>query len=1280
MWPFKKTTVVLGALLGFFLGFICFDAALAAPMISFEASSSVVPVNSATTLTWTVTDAVSCVASGAWSGSKNPVGGSEGTGNLTAGMKTFTLTCEDALLETTAINVVVTVADPPTLEFLAVGDNTIDYNTSLNLAWSSTGANSCKKEGDWTGTTTLSGNESTGNLISEKTFGIRCSGDGGEVYKDITVTISNPTLQVELDFSADSYFLDWGDKASLHWTATNADFCTASNAWTGSKDNIAGDFETSELTDDKVYTLYCANESGSNVTKNIPISVTPKVPLQVTVTATTPDANIEYSTKATIEWTSTNASYCKVYDAGWSSALSTSYTYTSKTLTNDRTFTVKCYGDIDASDTVFINVAPNPVPAPDLVLEADDDIIDYKTGTNLSWTTTDTTTLTASGGWSGSKSIPSGTEATGDLLTDTVYKLKAIGSGGSKTVSEDITVGDPIFPPDVTIWADDSDIAYNEITTVRWTSTDADWCKLSYDSTTLSVAINGSRSTGKLTTGKTYKVECGNSFNSTPVTTTVTVTPTGVKPTITMTADDNPVEYGTGTNVRWTTANATACYLNGGNVQLNHYSYTGSLYAPKTYTLSCYGPGGFNSDELTVDVTGAPIAVPVLNFWADEYDFYESGSTTLHWEAVDADECWASSESWSGDKSIPTGSELTKTLTETTLYEISCKNINGTVSDSLIITVGAANDVEIEFYADNTDIELNGSVNVTWNGKNANVCEAYSDPSVSGWPLMKRAADEEASTTVGPFTEYSTKLHLHCWNYTSEDWATVTITAGDPPPSITMDAPTPVAYNTPATIAWFADYSESCTASAIPAEPTWSGTRATSGLQQTSNLKQDTRFYLECVNADGVKNSTNRLVKVGSSNLTAPQISFTSNKYIATEGEAYDLSWNVTNATWCEANSVPDGLWSDTKNNVAGSESLIFSGDKQELVLTCGNSAGSMSAIVTVNKGGTELLLPSISFWADQMSLPVGGKTMLRWSTENATTCNASSVPVTSWAGIKTAGSGQQQTDALTVATRFELTCKNIEGGERTAFVDVNVGGPTPEVVVDFWSVGSDYDISLGESVTLAWTSENASYCYAIDPNGLFNGGQATSGSISMEPTVSTTYMLVCGNDGGQKTLTIPISVAKVIVCPSPARIIEIGNAIQLRAYFKQDADVAFSCSDTSGADEVTSGYGGFSIDWDSADSDVVEVNATGLATGLAYTELNGGPVTITAEYREAKGERGVIVSPPPVTCWKCSESKTCFSDITFPIDGNCPDETFDTMHECAKACRKPVDWQEVGL
>jgi hypothetical protein len=74
----------------------CPTVSYPSPTVDLKANgydgSVTVPYNSSVTLSWTSSNANYCVASGAWSGTKG-TSGSESTGNLTSGPKTYTLTC-----------------------------------------------------------------------------------------------------------------------------------------------------------------------------------------------------------------------------------------------------------------------------------------------------------------------------------------------------------------------------------------------------------------------------------------------------------------------------------------------------------------------------------------------------------------------------------------------------------------------------------------------------------------------------------------------------------------------------------------------------------------------------------------------------------------------------------------------------------------------------------------------------------------------------------------------------------------------------------------------------------------------------------------------------------------------------------------------------------------------------------------------------------------------------------------------------------------------------------
>jgi hypothetical protein len=160
-----------------------------------------VPYNTAATLSWTSTNATSCTASGNWSGSKS-LSGSESTGNLTASTN-YTITCTGPG-GTASDSVGATVQVPvPTVDLKINGsDGTISvpYNTAATLSWTSTNTTFCTASGNWSGSKSLSGSESTGNLTASATYTITCTGPGGTASDTVNVTVqSQPALYVALE-------------------------------------------------------------------------------------------------------------------------------------------------------------------------------------------------------------------------------------------------------------------------------------------------------------------------------------------------------------------------------------------------------------------------------------------------------------------------------------------------------------------------------------------------------------------------------------------------------------------------------------------------------------------------------------------------------------------------------------------------------------------------------------------------------------------------------------------------------------------------------------------------------------------------------------------------------------------------------------------------------------------------------------------------------------------------------------------------------------------------
>jgi hypothetical protein len=162
------------------------------PNITFTASSTSVTSGGSATLNWSATDTTSCTASDGWTGTKAS-SGSQSLTNLTA-TKTYTLTCTGAGGSANkSVTITVTAPPAPTLTFSASPTSVVSGSAST-LTWSSSNATSCTASDGWTGTKVTSGSESTGNLTTNKTYALSCTGAGGTINKSVSVTVTAPPV------------------------------------------------------------------------------------------------------------------------------------------------------------------------------------------------------------------------------------------------------------------------------------------------------------------------------------------------------------------------------------------------------------------------------------------------------------------------------------------------------------------------------------------------------------------------------------------------------------------------------------------------------------------------------------------------------------------------------------------------------------------------------------------------------------------------------------------------------------------------------------------------------------------------------------------------------------------------------------------------------------------------------------------------------------------------------------------------------------------------------
>ncbi len=171
-----------------------------APALTFSASPVSIAYNATSALSWNATNATSCVASGAWSGNKAVSGANVSTGALTS-TRTYSLTCSGSG-GSVSKSATVTVAPAPPKPTLSLTVNPVSVTSggAATLTWSAANASGCTASGGWSGSRAVSGNESTGELSSGKTYTLSCTGSGGSINKSVSVSVSATGSENGLDF------------------------------------------------------------------------------------------------------------------------------------------------------------------------------------------------------------------------------------------------------------------------------------------------------------------------------------------------------------------------------------------------------------------------------------------------------------------------------------------------------------------------------------------------------------------------------------------------------------------------------------------------------------------------------------------------------------------------------------------------------------------------------------------------------------------------------------------------------------------------------------------------------------------------------------------------------------------------------------------------------------------------------------------------------------------------------------------------------------------------
>lgn len=642
-----------------------------------NANPNPVPYGGNTTLTWSAfDDADECVASGGWSGVKK-IAGIAKQSNLTSS-RTYTMTCTGRGGSSVS-SVTVSVIPRPSGE-LTVEPNPVPYKGSATLSWSASDAVSCTAGGSWSGKKANVGTQSTGPLMSSKTYTLKCAGAGGTISKSVTVRV---LALPKGSLVAEPNVVPYNGIATLTWAGTgNATSCTASGGWEGVK-SAEGTETVGPLTKTETYTLVCSGPGGESRPRAVTVRVGSPTPTKPTAEFSAESGSIPYNTSPKLTWNSEGTESCTA-SGGWSGVKEPSGVENPSPITRSTTYTLNCRGGGGAvSQSVKVSVIALPTTG---VLRANPNPVPFGERTNVSWSASkNATSCVASGGWGGVKEI-SGTELVGPFETTQVLTLACSGLGG-ESAPQSLTVK---VLPRGEFSAVATEIVSGTRPVLEWKIDNATECTAS-GGWSGAKTISGTETVDAITRptlSKTYTLTCKGLGGTKTASVTVKLISL---PTGTFTASPTLVAHGGEATLSWSASNdATSCAASGDWVGANEAWNGGqdpigtktirNLAKTQTYFLTCYGPGGEIKKSVTIKVK------PFVDLAVEINPIPLNNTPKLSWTGLNADSCIP--EGWNG------GVELAKTgdmafvasyqavapIAVNTTYKLTCQNSAGKVS------------------------------------------------------------------------------------------------------------------------------------------------------------------------------------------------------------------------------------------------------------------------------------------------------------------------------------------------------------------------------------------------------------------------------------------------------------------------------------------------------------------------------------------------------------------------------------------------------------------------
>jgi hypothetical protein len=594
-----------------------------------------------------------------------------------------------------------------------------------------------------------------------------------------------------------------------------------------------------------------------------------------------------------------------------------------------------------------------------------------------------------------------------------------------------------------------------------------------------------------------FQVQVGSSQSTPLVTADAPKAEASVIRTCTVTASAYQVYAGTSVIINWYTQGFDTYTLNGEVVTGPSGSKTfTNVQENTTFTLVVTTADGKYDCTSSVTVLCIPVPPPTCTLTPATKTIMSGESVDLTWTTTNA----ASATLTSFGSVALSGTKNTGPLASTTTYTLSVLGNDGSTVNchsNITVTPIPVPPPTCTLTPATATIDNGASVDIVWTTTNAASATLTSFGEV---PL-------NGTRNTGPLTASKTyTLDVVGTNGTNVSCQSV-ITVKPipvPPPTCTL-TPATVTINSgeSVTLTWI-------TANASTTNLTDFGSVPANGTRDTGALFTSKTYTLTVLGTNGTTVSCHSVINIKDVPPAPSCDAFTATPGTILKGASSTLAWQTTNATRVV---IDNGIGERAVDGTVVVSPLATS----LYTLTAYTAAGAEVRCTTTVTVEEPPLTPSCeSFSASPATLPVGGgSTVLSWVTVNGTSVSiAPSVGTVALTGSTTVNVSTTTTYTLTVAG------VGTQSDSCVTTVVVTPPEPIPFTCANNVSLSaSPTSITRGNSSVISWSTTNVdtvSFNQGITATGL-------SGSVTVEPTDTTTYTLTAMQSG--KSIACPVTV-----------------------------------------------------------------------------------------------------------------------------------------------------------